>query len=139
MLGAFPFLSTPVDPPYFEMIAFLGATVLMLVSVVWLAKTGPRRLHISMALATLPILFGAIHYAGAMDAFWNFPKVPLRVHLSFAISATVFVLLVTLSGFCHLRGWIPKKVHARLAWTFLALVLLASITGGWIFIVGEPK
>ncbi len=139
MFALFPLPLSQVGPPYFEMIAFLGATVLMLVSVVWLAKTGYRRQHITLAILTLPILFGAIHYAGAMDAYWNFPKVPLRVHLSFAISATGLVFLVSLSGFFHLRGWVSKKVHARLAWTFLVFVLLASITGAWIFIVGEPK
>jgi hypothetical protein len=121
------------------MVFFLGATLLMLLLVVWTAKRGKKRLHIQLALATLPVLYGAIYYAGAMDAFWDFPLVPLRVHLSFAISATVLVCLVVVSGIFHLKGWVPKRVHARVAWTFLGLFLLASVTGVWIFLVGAPK
>ncbi|HHI81207.1 MAG TPA: hypothetical protein ENK02_14675 [Planctomycetes bacterium] len=132
-------LVDPGAPPYLEMFLFLGATVLMLVLVVLAARKGKRRLHLGLALGTLPVLYGAIHYAGAMDAYWNFPKVPLRIHLSFAITATVLVFVVALSGFMHFMGWVPKKFHSRLAWIFLGFVLLASLTGGWIFLVGEPK
>ncbi|GEM_PF-2655697 len=139
MIGPFTSLAGNESPPYLEMIGFLGATVLMLIFVVWAIKRGKRRLHIILALCTFPVLFGAIHYAGAMDAYWNFPPLPLRVHLSFAVAATVFVFLVAFSGVLHLRGLVSKRFHARLAWSFLGLVLLASMTGVWIFIVGEPK
>ena len=127
------------EAPWMGFVIALVVTVLLLALDVWSGKTARRRPHVVLACVTLVALAVAIYFAERVGSYWTFPKGPLNVHLGLAYAATILALCVALSGVLHLYGKAPRKVHAAIAWLFVAGVIAATATGVWIFTVGEPK
>lgn len=127
------------DAPVFEFVVALAIAVFFLGLVLWTGKTHRRRLHYVFVPLLLAGLAVAIRYAEMTGRWWNFPKLPLRIHLTLAYTATVTTILATLSGLLHIAGKFTRKMHTRLAWLAVLFILLATSTGVWIFLVGEPK
>lgn len=129
----------PGDPPVMAFVIALGIAVAFLALVIWSGKTHRRRLHYVFVPCLLVALTVAIRYAEWTGRFWDFPAVPLRIHLSLAYTATVSTLVAAISGLLHIAGKLTRKAHARLSWGAVLFILLATCTGVWIFAVGEPK
>ena len=127
------------DAPVSEFVGVLGATLVFLGLDIWSGRTHRRRTHVVCVTITIPLLTIAVLYAEEVGSYWNFPRIPLWIHLGFAYSASVAALVAVVSGLLHIRGKIRRKSHARLAWTFVALAVCAVSTGVMIFLVGEPK
>jgi hypothetical protein len=129
----------PGEPPVPWLVAALAVTVALLAADAWTGKTHRRRLHVVCVLLTWPSLAVAIWLAERTGGYYHFPVLPLRIHLTFAYSASVAALVASTSGVLHLYGRVRRALHARLAWAFLMLAVAASATGTWIFAVGVPK
>ena len=83
------------EAPYVWMLTFLGLTVLFLVLDVVTAFKGKRKVHITLALCTVPIFLAAIYFADSVGEYWNFEEPWLTVHLSFAITGFFMVFIAT--------------------------------------------
>ncbi|MCB9891378.1 MAG: hypothetical protein H6833_07015 [Planctomycetes bacterium] len=128
-----------MNAPWTEFFIALAATVVALGFVVWSGKTRRRKPHyVSVGFAAVGLGF-AILYAERIGRLWDFPPVPLRIHLTLAYAATGMTLVAVVSGLLHAFSKISRAAHARLAWLTLACIVLATMTGIWIFTVGSPK
>lgn len=126
-------------PPWTGFYIALAITVVLLVATLFTGFRRRRRAHVPLAVSTVLALLAAIYFAETIGSFWNFPKWPLRIHLSFAWAGTILLLPVIVSGVLALRREGPAPGHKKIVFAFLAAVGCAICTGIWIFLVGSPK
>jgi len=126
-------------PPVVPFVLVLVLTVGLLIFALVTGIRGPRNLHVKVSCAALLALGLAIYLAEVVGGFWVFPKIPLRVHLSFAIPGALMGLVTAVSGVLVLKDRCSRRTHRRIVSLFLLLVLAASTTGVWIFWVGRAK
>jgi hypothetical protein len=118
---------------------FLAATVVALGFVVWTGLTARRRLHLLCVLATGSGLALAIVYALRVGELYDLEAAGLvtPIHLGLAKITTAAYLLPIFTGVMTWRDARWKRLHARLAWTVIALTLVTTITGVFMLLGAE--
>ncbi len=111
----------------------------MLAATLWSGRAGRRRIHYSLAIATLTALLGAIVQAEIYGRAFTFEPLRLRIHLAFAIGALIAVPWVIATGWRLRTRREARSAHRRAVGCFVALTGLAILTAGWMFFSAVPR
>lgn len=98
-----------------------------------------RRPHLVLALTAIASLTVTIVLAERLGATRSFPPQILRVHLWFAKSATLALVPVVVTGVMLWRQPRRRWLHRVAVLLFLALVVVATVTGTWMFSLSTPN
>jgi hypothetical protein len=120
-------------------VANLLAAVMLLAATLWSGRVGRRRVHYSLASATLVTLLGAIVQAEFYGRDFTFEPLRLRIHLTCAISALIAVPWVIATGWRLRTRPTARPAHRRAVGCFVVLTGLAILTAGWMFLSAEPR
>lgn len=117
-----------------------GVTLIALGVVVWSGLRANRRVHIPAVGFTLASLGVTIYYAYQLGHTLDLASagVITPIHLTLARVATVALLLPIATGIRTLFVPSGRKLHARLAWFALALVVATAITGVIMVSLAQP-
>ena len=117
-----------------------GVTLIALGVVVWSGLRAKRRVHIPAVGFTLAALGVTIYYAYRLGHVLDLQSagVITPIHLTLARVATVALLLPVVTGIRTLFVPGGRKLHARLAWFALALVVATAITGVIMVSLAQP-
>lgn len=108
-----------------------GTTLIALGVVVWSGMRAKRRIHIPAVIFTLGSLGVTILYAYRLGETLDLASAGIitPIHLTLARAATIALLLPIATGIRTLFVPSGRKLHARVAWFALTLVVAAAITG----------
>lgn len=110
--------------------AFL-VTLVLLAVVAWSGVRAKRRVHIPAVGLTTASLGVTIYYAYQLGHTLDLASagVITPIHLTLARIATFAIVVAIVMGLVALRTPRLVRVHKRVAWIALSLVVLAAITG----------
>jgi hypothetical protein len=119
---------------------FLGVTVAALAAVVYTGTTAQRRAHLLAVVATAAGLAAAIFYALELGELYDLEAagVITPIHLTLAKITTAAYLLPIVTGVLTWRDARWRRLHARLAWTIVALTVVTTVTGALMLMGAEP-
>jgi len=122
---------------------FTGSFLVTLVALGAAAYSGRRarrKAHIPLVLLTALLLAVTIYYAKQLGGIYDLESAGLitPVHLAIAKIATAALLLPILSGLATLKNYECFKWHKRLAWSVIAMIVLAALTGTWMILAATP-
>lgn len=119
-------------------IAFV-ATLATLAGALWTGFRRRRRAHLLLGPVSLVCLAVAILLAERLASVRDFPREPLRIHLWFAKSGALLALPVIVTGLLLWRSPRWRVAHRVCVVLFVAVTLIATGTGLWIFSQSTPK
>jgi hypothetical protein len=120
-------------------LAFL-VTLALLVVVAWSGLRARRRIHIPAVGLTVASLAVTIYFAYQLGHALDLESagVITPIHLFLARAATLALVVAIAFGLWTLRSPKSLRLHRRLAWFALTLVVLAAITGVAMVSLANP-
>ncbi|MGE3173140.1 MAG: hypothetical protein AB7O97_10990 [Planctomycetota bacterium] len=116
-----------------------GTTLALLATALVSGLRGGRRLHLVAGPLTLVSLAVTVVLTEQLMRGYRFPEQALRVHLWFAKAGGALALPVLLTGIWLWRRPAARRWHLAAVLAFVVGALLATGTGVWMFVQGEPK
>ncbi len=120
-------------------LAFL-VTLVLLAVVAWSGTRAKRRVHIPAVIAAYASLAVTIYYAYALGDTLDLASAGIitPIHLLLARAATVALLVASASGLRTIFRPKARRLHKRLAWFALSIVVLSAITGVAMVALASP-
>jgi hypothetical protein len=119
-------------------LSFAATVVLLVVSLVsGLARR--RRVHLVTGPLTMVALAFAVHYTEQLVRAYTFPKGPMGIHLTCAITAGALALPVIGSGLLLAVRPQRRRLHRYCVLAFVGMTLVATSTGIWVFSIATAK
>lgn len=118
-----------------------AVTLVLLGAVIATGKTRRIRPHIACVVATLGALAWTIHEAYGVGAVYDLASagVITPIHLTLAKITTVAFLAPLVSGVSALLRPATRQVHAKIAWTVIALTIVCAVTGVVMMMLASPR
>jgi len=115
-------------------------TLVLLGVTAWSGLRAKRRIHVPAVVLTVAMLGVTIYYAYRLGDTLDLPSAgPITpIHLALARLATLALLLPIAFGIRTLFVPRTRRLHGRLAWFALAIVVLAAATGVVMVSLAEP-
>jgi len=128
-------VSTP-----FGFVLFLFVTLMFLGAVVVTGIRGRRRIHIVLVACALAALGTTIYFAERLGEIYDVQTagVITPIHLTLAKVTTLAYLLPIVTGVLTWRNISWKPLHAKFAYTVLALTVLTAVTGTIMLALSDP-
>jgi len=131
-----PLAGVPSPVPFW--IAFCATLVLMTGALIT-GFRGVRRLHLVLGPATMVALLVAIVLTEQMASRYEFPEEELWWHLLFAEAAALLALPVIGTGIWYWRRPQVRRWHVISVFAWIAVTLVATATGFWMFSNGTLR
>ncbi|MBL8863475.1 MAG: hypothetical protein JNK02_15900 [Planctomycetes bacterium] len=127
--------------PAFAFAASFLVTLVLLGVVAWSGARGKRRVHVPAVVLAYAALGVTIWCAYALGETLDLGSAGAitPIHLTIARVATLALVLASAFGARTLFRAETRRTHGRLAWTALAIVVLAAITGLVMVALAEPR
>lgn len=120
-------------PPTLPFWAAFVTTVLLLVAALWTGWSRRRRIHLWLGPLTMVMLAITIVLTEQLVARYEFPADIKAIHLPFAKAGGLLALPVIATGLWLWRSERARIWHRVAVLLWLAVVLIATGTGLWMF------
>jgi len=122
------------------LLAALGVTVLVLAVTVVTGLKAIRRVHLTFVALSLVSLGVSVYFAERLGRHYDLESAGLvtTIHLTLARVTTAGFLLPLVTGFLTLKNPLRRRLHGRVVFLILALVVVTLVFGVWMIVAAEP-
>lgn len=126
--------------PTLGFILFLAVTLALLGAVVVTGLRARRSAHVKFVIGAVASLGVTIYFAEQLGELYDLASAGriTPIHLALAKATVVAYLLPVITGVMTWRSVRHKKMHARMAWTVLALTVATATTGVMMIAWSDP-